>query len=623
MESRRELPPIASSAGSRSGRHDGGSRIARLVVARPSLAVACALTLVVVTSALVRLLVGLGMPSTWVLPDELVYSDLARSLADGGRPAVRDVPVFGWGEVYPTVIAPVWALVEDRYVAYHVTLGVNALLMSLAAIPAYFLARLVVSRGSSLLVATMTVVVPSLSYTDAVLTENAFYPLFLSAVLAIARAVRRPSVASQAAALAALALVAFTRIQGVALLAAYAGAALLSCLGLPARERAPYARRFLPTVIVAVPVALAPVAASVVRGDGVFGWLGQRSGTFDEFRLREVPYWFLLLAVGLVLYVAVVPVVASAIMVAAGLRSGSDDGLRLFAAVVLPTVVAVLLSVAVVSASFDVDGIGNLNERYVFPVVPLLFVGLALWIERGLPRPRPWSSVALATACLAPVLLPIQRLDYNAGLQALALVPWDALSLNAAGTAMLVGLLTIGAGALWLTARPGATARLWALLAIWLVVLGIFVVDSNRASARRTAAAFDGRAATWIDDAVPSGRSVAVLWDETRSRKDLPDSFYFWLMVTEFFNDRVGHVYRLGGVTRYEDFLPTVPARLRPDRTVVAGSRPVDVEYALVTCRTPVVGREVARAPRGALRLVRVDGPLRLTGDPGCRRREP
>ena len=54
------------------------------------------------------------------------------------------------------VIAPVWALVEDRYVAYHVTLALNAVLMSLAAIPAYFLARLVVSRGSSLLVATMT-----------------------------------------------------------------------------------------------------------------------------------------------------------------------------------------------------------------------------------------------------------------------------------------------------------------------------------------------------------------------------------------------------------------------------------------------------------------------------------
>ena len=50
------------------------------------------------------------------------------------------------GHVYPTVIAPIWALVDDRYVAYHATLVANAIVMSLAAVPAYFLARLFVSR---------------------------------------------------------------------------------------------------------------------------------------------------------------------------------------------------------------------------------------------------------------------------------------------------------------------------------------------------------------------------------------------------------------------------------------------------------------------------------------------
>ena len=100
-----------------------------------------------------------------------------------------------------------------------------------------------------------------------------------------------------------------------------------------------------------------------------------------------------------------------------------------------------------------------------------------------------------------------------------------------------------------------------------------------------------------------------MLWDETRARKDLPDSFYFWLMVTEFFNDRVGDVYRLGPVTRYEDFLPTVPSRLAADGTLLAGGTPVRADYALVTCRTPVAGTEVAQAPRGALRLVRARRP--------------
>ena len=362
-----------------------------------------------------------------MLPDELVYSDLARSIAAGGRPAVRDVPVFGWGEVYPMLIAPVWALVDDRYLAYHATLVVNAIVMSLAAVPAYFLARLFVTRRSSLLVALLTVVVPSLSYTGAVLTENAFYPLFLLSLLAIARAVRRPTLGAQAFALGALGVLAFTRIQGVAVLAAYVGAVLVYA-HTTSSGRLRYLRRFVPSLLVAVPVALAPVIASVARGDGIFGWLGQRSGTFNEFHPEEVPRWFAFLGVGLVLYVAVIPAVATAIVAGQGLSRRAAEPLRLFAAVALPTFVAVLLGIAFVSASVDVDGIGNLNERYVFHVVPLTFVGLALWIEQGLPRPRPWALVALALACVLPVLLPIDRLDYNAGLQALALEPWSELS---------------------------------------------------------------------------------------------------------------------------------------------------------------------------------------------------
>lgn len=574
-------------------------------------------------SAFIRAWISIGAVSPWVLPDELVYSDLARSIADGHRPAVRGVPVFGWGEVYPTVIAPIWALVDDRYVAYHATLVANAIVMSLAAVPAYFLARLFVSHGPSLLVAALTVLVPSLSYTGVVLTENAFYPLFLLALLVIARAVRRPTVGTQALALVALGLVAFTRIQGVALLAGYAGAVLTYALTTSRPDRLPYLRRFVPTVLVAVPVALGPVIASVARGDGVFGWLGQRSGTFDEFRAQEVPQWVGFLAAGLVLYVAVVPAVATAVMVGLGLSPGEDDAVRLFAAVALPTLVAMLLSVAFVSASFDVDGIGNLNERYVFHVVPLTFVGLALWIERGIPRPRPWAWVTLGLACLAPALLPIDRLDYNAGLQALALLPWGALSLSP-WSAILVGVVTLGCGVLWSTCGPRSTGRLWALVGVWMALLGLFAVESNRVSASRTAAAFAGLSATWVDDALPAGADVAVVWDENQARKGLPDSYYFWLMVTEFFNRSVGDVHRLGPATLYEEFLPTVPAGVGSDRTLTdSRGRALTAEYALVTCRTPIEGHLVAQAPRGALLLVRVDGPLRLADAAGCTRSQP
>lgn len=593
------------------------------VVARVLGAPGTWLVAIVGASVALRAWISLGAVSPWVLPDELVYSDLARSIAGGHRPSVRDVPVFGWGEVYPTLIAPVWALADDRYVAYHAALVVNGLAMSLAAIPAYFLARLFVTRTSALLVALLTVLVPSLSYTGAVLTENAFYPLFLLSLLAVARAVRRPTHGAQALALLALGALAFTRIQGVAVLAGYAGAVLTYSLT-SGSGRLGYLRRFAPSALVALLVALAPVAASVVRGDGAFGWLGQRSGTFDEFHAAEVPQWFAFLGIGLVLYVAVIPVAASTIVAGMGLSRRAAEPLRLFAAVALPTFTAVLLGIASVSASFDVDGIGNLNERYVFYLVPLTFVGLALWIEQGLPRPRPWALVTVACACVLPVLLPIDRLDYNAGLQALALLPWGELSGSSAGMAILVGVCMLVFGAAWLRVGQRRAWLLWALVGTWMAVLGLFAVESNRASAARTAASFEGRAATWVDDAVPPNAEVVVVWDENLARPGLPDSYYFWLMVTEFFNEAVGDVYRLGPPTFYEDFLPTVPATIGPGRLLVdRHGMPIHAEYALVTCRTPIVGRVLAQAPRGALRLVHIDGTVVLRDARGCLRQQP
>lgn len=599
------------------------TRVPGPAVARALAAPGAWLAAIVGVSFAIRAWLSLGAVSPWVLPDELVYSDLARSLAEGGRPSVRGVPVFGWGEVYPTLVAPVWALVDDRYVAYHVALVVNAFVMSLAAVPAYFLARLVVARRSALLVAACTVLVPSLSYTGALLTENAFYPLFLLSLLAVARAVRRPTLGAQALALLAIGALTFTRIQAAALLAGYAGAVVTYGLT-SASGRLGYLRRFVPSALVGLAAAPAPFVVSVGRGEGVFGWLGQRSGTFDEFRIAEVPRWFAFLGIGLVLYVAVIPAAATAIVAATGLSRRAAEPLRLFAAVSLPTFAAVLLGMACVSASFDVDGIGNLNERYVFYLVPLTFVGLALWIEQGLPRPRPWALVTVACACVLPVLLPIDRLDYNAGLQALALLPWGELSESSVGIALLVGACTLALGTTWLCVGHRSTWLLWALVGTWLAALGLFAVESNSVSATRTAASFEGKAATWVDDALPPGAEVTVVWDENRARKGLPDSFYFWLMVTEFFNEAVGDVYRLGPPTFYEVFLPTIPASIGPGRVLVdRHGLPVRAAYALVTCRTPVRGRVVAQAPRGALRLVRVDGPIALRDVRGCVRAHP
>jgi hypothetical protein len=582
------------------------------------------LVLVVGVSTAVRGVIAAGVPSPWILPDEVVYSEVAKSIAAGGFPAVRGVHELGWGVVYQAIIAPAWAALADPVQAYHAALVINAFVMSLAAVPAYLLARMFLSRGSSMVVAVMTVLVPSMAYTGVVMTENACYPAFLLAVLLLARAVRSPTVANQAFALVGLGVVVLTRIQAMALVAAYVGAILLYAWVGAHSQRRNYVRRFVPTFVVVALLSFAPMILSVVRGDGAFGWLGTRSDTFEGLHVHEIPQWFVFLTADLILYVAVAPAAATAIVLGLGLSRRSSESLRLFSAVALPSFVAMLGSVSIVSASLDVDGTENLNERYVFYVVPLLFVGLALWIREGLPRPRPWAAVIAGICCLLPALLPIGRLAYNASFQSVALVPWLEVDASDAVIAALVAGFTLLCAALWLTASRGRIGYLWLAPALWMTTVGAIVVISNANSASNFAAAFSDRHANWVDRAIPSSTDVAILWDERQAPARQPDMFSFWLMVTELFNEKVGTVYRVGPPTYYETFLPTVPVTTRSDGSVVDETgRTIESRYVLSPCLAPVEGETVALSPRGALRLVATHGPVRLLSSGRCGRETP
>ena len=615
------LEPATLTAGAATAdvaRRRAESRLARVLGAPASW-----LVLLVGLSTAVRGAIAIRVPSPWILPDEVVYSELAKSIAAGHRPAVRGVPVFGWGEIYPTLIAPAWAVLHDPVDAYHTALVISALVMSLAAVPAYLLARLFVSRRASYLVAAATVLVPSMTYTGVVMTENAAYPVFLLAVLLITRAVWRPSALNQVLAVLGLGLMAFTRIQGLALVGAYLCGVLIYGLVGPRPERGAYLRRFVPTGVCLIVASLAPSVASTVAGDGPSGWLGSRSSTFAEFHVREVPQWFAYLTADLVLYVAVVPIAATVVVIGRGLSRHASERARLFAAVALPTFAAMLGSVSLVSASLDVDGRENLNERYVFYVVPLLFIGLALWIREGLARRRGWALLVVAACCLLAVVLPIDRLGYNAEFQSLALLPWLRLSLAGPALAAIVGVFAAAAGALWLTCRHDRAGRLWIAVLLWISFLGVVAIGQQRHPATYYAHAYGGARADWVDAAVPNGTPVTVVWDQSAAHQ-APDFFYYWLAVTEFFNPSVSDVYSIGGRTYYETFLPTVPARLTPDGTVIdARGRALRSRYVLAPCRSSVRGRAIGQTPDGALRLVEVEGPVRLSDRPLCSRPKP
>jgi hypothetical protein len=156
------------------------------------------------------------------------------------------------------------------------------------------------------------------------------------------------------------------------------------------------------------------------------------------------------------------------------------------------------------------------------------------------------------------------------------------------------------------------------LLASTLLVVGLAAHWSNATSASQRALGLPSGLGSWVDRAVPQGTAVVGLWDTRLERATNPGDRYFRLMAAEVLNRSIGDVYRIGGPSYYEAFLPTVPTHAGADRVVHdASGKPLNVRYVLVPCRSLVEGRVIARTAPSTLLLVEVEPPLRLAS-PGC-----
>jgi hypothetical protein len=76
------------------------------------------LSAIVAVSALVRFAFAQRIAAPWIVVDELIYSELARSVADDGRLLIRGEPSYGYGVVYPLLISPAYALFDSLPAAY-------------------------------------------------------------------------------------------------------------------------------------------------------------------------------------------------------------------------------------------------------------------------------------------------------------------------------------------------------------------------------------------------------------------------------------------------------------------------------------------------------------------------
>lgn len=553
------------------------------------------LTGLVAVSTLLRYGLGRRIVAPWIFVDELIYSELAKSFADGGRFLVRDHATAAYGIVYPVLIAPAWALFAAVPDAYAAAKAINALVMSLAAVPAYLLARRMLGPGLSLLAAVLTVSVPSMVYTGVLMTENAFYPLFLCAALALVLWLERPTPVRTLLLLGLCGVAFLTRAQAIALVPAVLTAPLLLA------GRAAWRRYRLLYVLVGAG-ALLVVVVQAARGASPLGVLGAYQVASERhFEVSDVSRWFLYHVAELDLSLGILPF--AALIVLAGLGGRLPYPARVFVAAAVPLAFWLVLEVA---AFASVESL-RIEERNMFYVAPLFLIALLVWIDQGLPRPPGLVAAAAIVAAVLPGVLPYHTLiNLNAVSDTLAILPVWSLHPSPFTLDELPAVVMLGsaAAALVLYFCPRRYA-----LALPALVLLYFVASYKPVEGKHRAAALGALFAgitnphrDWIDRAVGRDADVVAIWSGNTERQVIWEN--------EIFNRSVGTVYDLA--PRFSAGVAETPVSLdRRTGLLLAGGRSVRARYALADGSVALQGSVVARDVHKGVLLYRVDGALR------------
>ncbi|MGZ8782813.1 MAG: glycosyltransferase family 39 protein [Gaiellaceae bacterium] len=556
------------------------------------------LALVVAGSIAFRAWLGSRMPAPFIFTDELQYQENARSLAAGEGIRVRDEPFGIVSFLYPLVLAPAYLLFDSLPDAYAAARTINAVVISLAAIPAFLIARRLLPAWGALLAALLAVALPSLAYTGTLMSENAFYPAFLLAAWALVRAREEPTVVRLVALLVACGVVTLVRVQGLAVLLA----ALTAPLLLRVVARAPL-RPWVPLYGLAAGGAVLVLLAQLARGAslsslfGAYRVVGEES--YDAAEVARFVFWHV---AELSLYVGVIPF-AAFLLLGARIRT-LEPRVQAFLAAAIALAVWTILVVAAFASRFA----GAIVERNMFMLAPLLLIALLVWIDRGAPR-RPVFAVAVSAgiAGVLPALIPYERfLQLKVRSDTLMIVPlWnvqDEVGLPRLDDVVLAGGL-VAAAAFVFVPRRYALALPAAVLAYFALAIQPIHAGPHGMEQAAAGALYQGIGGErdWIDRAVGDG-DVAVLYT------GLPDRFT--VLQNEFFNRSVGPVYTLGGPM--DGGLPETPVSVdeATGRFVQPNDANVQADYALTDGSIALAGTPVARDERLGLTVYRTDGPL-------------
>ena len=423
--------------------------VARPLALTRGLTARVALTLVVAASFIVRVVASGAHPAPVYFPDEYLYTTIARSLGLGHAPSVRGTSAHFPALLEPLLAAPFQALFSPE-LAYRLTQAENALLMSLAALPVYLLAkRLQLSTRYSLACAAFAVAIPDLVYSAYTLADPVAYPLVLGAVAAGVAAIEKPSRRSQLLFLALALLATSARVQYVVLPAAFVLAAVVVD-----RRRVVRTLR-LPLALIALPV-LGAVALGPAR------MLGYYSHVVDLHLGGKLATWALT-DLFLLAFAAGIVLVPGALV---GLLRPRGRTETAFASLVAVFAGGLVFEAAIYAS----NGSDRFQERYLFALLPLVPLAFGLYLKHGRPARLVVAVISLVLfgASARVPLSGYAREGGNTDSPFLLAVFQLERHLGVASSSLLLALLAAAgaAGAVLVSRRGGGRYALGVTLAV-------------------------------------------------------------------------------------------------------------------------------------------------------------
>jgi hypothetical protein len=560
----------------------------------------------VVVSTAVRFAVAKAFDVPWIAPDEVIYGLVGESLWESGTLSIRGANLPYYSLLTPALVGLPYALAEDAGTGLAGAQLLQALAMSLAAVPVYLWGRRLASPGWALVAAGLTVLPPALWYGGLLMTEALFYTTVTVALLALARMLEEPTLERQGLFLLALSVAAAVRLQALLLLPALLLAAALHA----------WFGRSTATIRRLVPVFALLGGSAVVlllvyaddRGDllGAYGAVTETTAT-SSANLVEQLVWH---TGALVVMTLGLPLLATATLAVRAAVGGEEDSpLRAFLAA---TSAYVVLLVGQVSA-FAVSHLDRVSERYLITALPPLILGLCVWIARGAPRPLrivvPLSALALLAVAALPGSRFATRLGAHDALTAIALVDLAEWS-EATFRIVLLASATVAVAAFALLPRRRLPLAVVGI-AIGLVVLsGLSARKIDSFSAVEHGHDF-GASADWIDSVGADGDVLLI--DTGEQPSTAPARTTFW-------NHSVRELARLSGVP--EQALPQVPFDIRRDGALTdAQGRELSAPYAAAPLSMQFAGTRLVSTPATDIApgsgLWEVQEPLRLRARTG------